>query len=358
MSSLVTAGTILPAGLSLPDDLTRDQWLQVGKDLRRMESGVMWWLGDWLRYGEQRKWEHGKYEEARKLGFAVETARGAAWVAEKFETVRRITVLNWSHHQVVAGLDPADADRLLAEAGREKYSVNELREQVRIFNLPPVNAGNGCTADDLDALIKAGKRFGAILADPPWEYKVYSGLGKSRSAESNYKPESPDKATQSIDELKAMPIANLAADDCALFLWSVMPELPGAIEVMNAWGFKYKTVAFAWVKTTENSKLINLDGDGLHWGMGYWTRANVELCLFGTKGAPKRRAMDVHQVIVSQVGEHSRKPQAAHERIERLLSGPYLELYARRPMAGWTAWGNEIVRDLFHQSIPEFEAAE
>jgi N6-adenosine-specific RNA methylase IME4 len=129
-----------------------------------------------------------------------------------------------------------------------------------------------------------------------------------------------------------------------------MPELPGAIEVMKAWGFQYKTAGFCWVKE-------NRSGDGLFWGMGYWTRANAELCLLGTKGAPKRHARDVHQVIMSPVGEHSRKPEETHVRIERLVTGPYLELYARRPMAGWTVWGNDITRGLFHQSIPEFEDA-
>jgi N6-adenosine-specific RNA methylase IME4 len=93
--------------------------------------------------------------------------------------------------------------------------------------------------------------------------------------------------------------------------------------------------------------------------MGYWTRANAEVCLFGTRGKPKRKAKDVHQTIVSPVGEHSRKPEQTNARIERLLNGPYLELFARRPMHGWSVWGNDITRGLFHQTIPELtEAAE
>src|SRR6185295_15658608 len=146
-----------------------------------------------------------------------------------------------------------------------------------------------------------------------------------------------------LDELKTMSVGELAADDCALFMWAVMPELPGAIEVMRAWGFEYKTCAFSWVKTSSEGG-ITAKGKGLHWGMGYWTRSNVELCLLGTRGSPKRIARDVHQVIVCPVGEHSRKPEETHERIERLVPGPYLELYARRPMTGWTVWGNNIER--------------
>lgn len=203
---------------------------------------------------------------------------------------------------------------------------------------------DGCTVNDLNALIAADKKFSVIYADPPWEFKVYSGKGKQRSAERYYD-------TASLDDIKALPIGNLAANDCALLLWCVMPEIPGALEVIRAWGFEYKTVAFTWVKQ-------NKSGDGLFWGMGYWTRANAELCLLATKGSPKRQAMDVHQVILSPVGEHSRKPDEAQVRIERLLPGPYLELFGRRATPNWTVWGNQITRSLFHQSIPEFTPTE
>jgi N6-adenosine-specific RNA methylase IME4 len=77
-------------------------------------------------------------------------------------------------------------------------------------------------------------------------------------------------------------------------------------------------------------------------GMGYWTRSNAELCLLATRGRPMRWAMDVPQVIMSPVGEHSEKPEEARRRIERLVSGPYLELFARRAAPGWTTWGNEM----------------
>lgn len=201
---------------------------------------------------------------------------------------------------------------------------------------------DGCTVDDLGALAAAGKKFGVIYADPPWSFNVYSGKGKQRSADRQYD-------TMSLDDIKALPVADLAADDCALMMWAVLPELPGALEVIKAWGFTYKTVGFTWIKE-------NRSGNGLFWGMGYWTRANAEVCLLATRGAPKRQAMDVHQVIMSPVSEHSRKPDEAQVRIERLLPGPYLELYGRRPTPGWTVWGNQISRNLFQQEIPEFVA--
>jgi N6-adenosine-specific RNA methylase IME4 len=177
-------------------------------------------------------------------------------------------------------------------------------------------------------MAQAGQRFAVIYADPPWDFKIYSPKGKQRSAERYYD-------TSSLEAIKGLPIAPLATNDCALFLWGVWPELPSALEVIKAWSFEYKTAAFVWVKQ-------NRDGDGLFTGMGYWTRTNSEFCLLATKGSPPRVVQDVPQIILAPVGEHSEKPETARTRIKRLLVGPYLELFARRTVPAWTVWGNEI----------------
>ena len=116
--------------------------------------------------------------------------------------------------------------------------------------------------------------------------------------------------------------------------------LPEALETIKAWGFEYKTDAFVWVKKTScNLPRINL---------GYWTRANSEGCLLATRGKPKRLDKGVGQVIVSGIGEHSEKPEEQYTRIERLVEGPYLELFHRPrnglfpPREGWTFLGNEV----------------
>lgn len=107
--------------------------------------------------------------------------------------------------------------------------------------------------------------------------------------------------------------------------------------MIEAWGFTYKTVAFVWVK--QNRKTPSL-----FWGLGHWTRANVELCLLATRGSPKRKSAAVHQVIVSPVEEHSKKPDAVRERIISLLGEqPRVELFARQTTPGWDVWGNEVV---------------
>jgi len=174
--------------------------------------------------------------------------------------------------------------------------------------------------------------YGAIHADPPWRFETWGGAdGNHRGAEQHY-------PTLDSEALQALPVAELAARDCALFLWIVDSHLAQALELMAAWGFGFKTVAFVWVKTRPGSTC------GLRASMGYWTRKDCELCLLGTRGAPRRQHKDVWQAIVAPKREHSRKPDEAARRIERLVPGPYCELFARAPRPGWDVWGNQVDR--------------
>ncbi len=162
-----------------------------------------------------------------------------------------------------------------------------------------------------------------IYADPPWKYK---GL---HSAECHY-------TTMCMEDIKKLPVEKLADKDCALFLWVTLPMLCEAWGVMEAWGFSFKTVAFVWIK-------LNRKSNGIFWGMGYWTRANAELCLLATRGRPRRQARNVHQVIISHIEEHSKKPDEARRRIEALMGDiPRVELFARQSPPGWDVWGNEV----------------
>lgn len=140
----------------------------------------------------------------------------------------------------------------------------------------------------------------------------------------------------SLEDIKALPVADLAEKDCTLFLWITFPLMREAFQVLEAWGFCYKTVAFVWVKQ-------NRKADSLFFGMGYWTRANAEICLLATRGHPKRQSTAVPQVILSHVREHSRKPEEARERIVQLIGDlPRIELFARETPPGWDVWGNEV----------------
>ena len=182
-----------------------------------------------------------------------------------------------------------------------------------------------------DGLTKNG--YGAILADPPWHYEVWAE-GSSRTASSKYDVmENPD--------ICAMPVLNLAAPDCVLFVWITWPKLYDSLDVIKAWGFEYKTCAFAWLKGNNSQPDFFQEEVAAQVGMGYWTRANSEVCLLATRGKPKRLNADVRQGIIAPRREHSRKPDSVHERIERLVAGPYLEIFARQKRAGWDVWGNQ-----------------
>ena len=140
-------------------------------------------------------------------------------------------------------------------------------------------------------------------------------------------------------DLESMQVDGIAADNSVLFLWIVQTQIPQAVRLVEAWGFALKSCAFAWLKG--DGQQLFPDDPPTQMGMGKWTRAEFEQCWLATRGSPKRLNADVRQVLVERRREHSRKPDGIHERIERLVAGPYLELFARQTRLGWTSWGNE-----------------
>jgi N6-adenosine-specific RNA methylase IME4 len=175
------------------------------------------------------------------------------------------------------------------------------------------------------------KKYQIIYADPPWSYKVWSKKGLGRSAESHYR---------TMDKIDIQNLKIPSADTCTLFLWVTAPCLIEGIELCKAWGFEYKTIGFTWIKK-------NKKADSLFWGMGYWTRANAELCLIATKGNPKRVAKNVHQVVYTPIENHSKKPDEVRNRIVKLMGDlPRIELFARQKTDGWDVWGNEVESDI------------
>ncbi len=183
--------------------------------------------------------------------------------------------------------------------------------------------------------LKPGK-YGAIYADPPWSFKVWNrDTGSGRSASAHYQ-------TRSLDELAALPVSDLAADDCALFVWVCWPSLPDALRLIDAWGFTYKTCGFDWMKADNTQPHFFQAEVAAQVGMGYWTRANTEPCLLATRGAPKRLDAGVRMGVIEPRRQHSRKPDCVPGRIERLVAGPYCELFARTTRPGWDSWGNEV----------------
>ena len=169
--------------------------------------------------------------------------------------------------------------------------------------------------------------YRVIYADPPWDFAG----GQGRGATNHY-------PTMRVGDIKALPVERLAKfEGAALFLWCPCAYVPYAIDVMTAWGFTFRTVAFVWQKRTAQDERDRL-------GMGFWTRIQTELVLLGTRARVSRleTGTRVEQIVRSPVGAHSAKPAEVCERIEALLNGPYIELFARgdaRP--GWATWGLE-----------------
>jgi N6-adenosine-specific RNA methylase IME4 len=189
-------------------------------------------------------------------------------------------------------------------------------------------------------------KYQIIYADPPWHYsgfilakgsdrKDYKKKKRAGQVEHHYE----GMSTQELKDLEIsnIPIKNMLADDAACFMWTTDSHLPYALEIMKAWGFTYKTIAFVWVKKTKNGKTVKM--------LAPYTNKGAELCLFGTKGGMTKHlgAKDVFQVHEAERREHSRKPDIIRDEIKRMFpNGKRLELFARTSMPGWDAWGNEV----------------
>jgi N6-adenosine-specific RNA methylase IME4 len=184
-------------------------------------------------------------------------------------------------------------------------------------------------------------KYSVILADPPWSYadvnmdwatdvKKYDN---NRSVVDHYE-------VMDLDSVKGLPVLDIANENCALFLWCVWPLIYESKEVMESWGFTYRSIAWLWAK-------LNPSGLGFHTGLGYYTRANTEPCMLAIRGRMTPAVKDVLALIVSPVREHSRKPDEQYGKIQRLYpDASKIELFARRKRPEWSAWGNEIESDI------------
>jgi len=181
------------------------------------------------------------------------------------------------------------------------------------------------------------EKYQIIYADPPWRFKNWSmsELAKRGEKWARKNGRSPYNVMDNEDIYK-LPIKDLADKNCILFLWATYPKLQEALETIKFWGFIYKTVAFTWVKQ-------NKVADGWHFGLGYWTRGNPEICLLGTKGKPKRIDCNVANLTISHLQEHSKKPDIIRNKIVQLMGDlPRIELFARTKVKGWDSIGYDV----------------
>lgn len=180
-------------------------------------------------------------------------------------------------------------------------------------------------------IFNTDKKYNVIYADPPWSYKDKRNTHPRLcgGALSHYE-------TMNIEDIKNLPIPDITDENAILFLWVTFPNLQEGLDVIKAWGFKYKTLGFSWVKTNRNNGKP-------FFGIGYYTKSNCECCLIGIKGKPPKASNSVSSVVISPREEHSKKPDEVRDRIVEFTGDvPRIELFARQYADGWDCWGNEV----------------
>lgn len=314
--------------LHLPEGMPFDEWAGIGRTLQQMERSVMWWIGDWLRYGERRYGE--TYSQAIEVtDYSVDTLRQAKWVAEAIEPCKRLHNLSWTHHRDAASLPPEQRDEALATAARDGLSTRELKALCRQEKNRVGAKHDTCTVMDLHRLVERGTKFGTVYADPPWIYDNQA----TRAATGNH------YGGLTVDELCELPVADLVSDDAHLHLWTTNAFLFDCPRIFDAWGFEFRS-SFVWVKP--------------QMGIGNYWRNSHEFLLTGIRGSAKRfndRALK--SWLECDRSRHSEKPFIVRDYIRRASPGPYLEMFARTPADGWTCWGNEIERGLLFQGVED-----
>jgi len=233
-----------------------------------------------------------------------------------------------------SGKSIRSAGRILENEQKKKlneiiYSAEALRK--RYARLTPENKKTGrtvpeyetCTVADLESLVDSGQKFGTIYADPPW---AYSNQGTRASTDNHYE-------TMPIEDISALPIPQLTEDSAHLHLWTTNAFLFESREVLESWGFEYKSV-FVWVKP--------------QMGIGNYWRVSHEFMLLGVKGGLR---FDNHSEMSWRAMDrtkHSKKPNEVANIIEGVSPGPRIELFGRLSRPGWTVWGNQIKREDFN----------
>ncbi len=241
-----------------------------------------------------------------------------------------------SHWQLEASVPDREFTRYVAsriDRGEELTTLGLLKI-ARLRNANTTLNGKHrtgvCDSSDLGAIVESGIKFGTIYADPPWQYDNQG----TRAATNTQYP------TMSVEDIADLPVSELAEENAHLHLWTTNAFLFSAKEVLEAWGFTYKSV-FVWVKT--------------EMGIGNYWRVSHEFMLLGVRGkCPFLDHAEKSWMEASRMGGHSKKPEAVRERIERVSPGPRLELFGRETRQDWVVWGNDITRTLFVESLEEF----
>ena len=321
---LLPGFTFRAAALEADADVTIEQYTAGGHFVLFTEAASPFWLADWLLLGEDHPaWQDQIQQAVDFGGRSPEVLDRYKWVAQNVPPVRRRHELSFEHHVQVAQLMPEDQDELLADAVFRRWTVAQLRQEVRARKRRSVLIGQAA----LEGM------FRVIYADPPW---LYNDRGVITEAD-GYGRAARHYEGMTIDQLCKVPVKAHATPDSVLFLWVTAPMLyenPGPREVIEAWGYTPKT-GLVWDKVLHN--------------FGHYVSVRHEHLIIATRGScvpdhPTPMPDSVQTIRRTDV--HSEKPAEFRAVIDRLYDGPKVELFARRQVPGWTCWGNQILADL------------
>lgn len=291
----------------------------VGDFISRSVKSAGWWAADWLKYGRSRAdWKEKLDALLDVTQYSEETARKLRYLGENVSSERRRPDVDISAHIEVASLSPREQTKWLEKTAEHGWSVRELRSEIRAAARTKVIAGQA----HLEGMYRV------IYADPPWLYgdRGATESGALAKAEGHY-------PGMTIAELCALPVQSHALDNSVLFMWVTVPLLlqaPGPREVLEAWGFTYKT-NHTWDKVLGN--------------YGHYSHVIHEHLIVATRGsclpdAPTPSPKSVTRIRRSET--HSEKPDEFRKMIQQqYTTGPYLELFGRKPVKGWSVFGND-----------------
>lgn len=295
--------------------ITFDEWKQAGQKLALIDNTLQWHWGEWWNHGHQ-KWERDAEEFIKTLPLKRKTLKEYGSIATLVKPSIRVDGLPFKHHQQVAPLheEPKEQKKWLERALDNHWPASQLREAIKEAykkDDPPLPEGE----------------FNVIYADPPWKYTS----GDQHTDTTQETVIGTHYESMTIAELCALQIEDVAATNCVLFLWVTSPLLQECFDVIIAWGFQYKT-SMIWDKIKHN--------------VGHYVSVRHELLLICTRGSFLPKDKTLHDSVVSiERTKHSEKPVEFRKIIEKMYgkasAKTHLELFARKKIQGWTAYGNE-----------------
>jgi N6-adenosine-specific RNA methylase IME4 len=283
-------GTVTRVGWVPPKQLSVEDWLKCGQAFDLVEGAAQWWKGDWWKEGETRKYGDGE-ELAKRAGVNYETIKQLASVARAYELCVRTHNLSFAHHLIAMTAPDKDRLRWLKRAEENGWTTAQLRKEITDWK-------RGISRASLQLTASAAGLATLLYADPPWQYANSGFMG---AAEEHY-------PTMSTDEICALPVSQIVAEEAVLFLWATSPMLTDALRVIEAWGFAYKT-NLVWTKDRQT-----------YGKLGFYVFGQHELLLVATKGVFLPDGELQPSIITAKKAEHSRKPTEAYEIIEKTLS--------------------------------------